>query len=104
MFELDSSNTVRYSRFEGEGRGAERGANDISGAILFDASEPFSNSEEFRRRINNFRSNGAHADSFDFTFDYEDGPLPVRVLMARVRESSEADSAKSVLIHVRQRR
>lgn len=104
MFELDSSNTVVYSRFEGEGRGAERAAHDISGASLFDAAEPFSNSEEFRRRINSFRSNGAHADSFDFTFDYEDGPVPVRVLMARVRESSDGDSAKSVLIHVRQRR
>lgn len=104
MFELDSSNTVRYSRFEGEGRVADPAAPDICGASLFDAAQPFSNSEEFRRRINSFRSNGAHADSFDFTFDYEDGPLPVRVLMARVRESSEADSAKSVLIHVRQRR
>ncbi len=104
MFELDSSNTVRYSRFEGEGRVVDPAAPDISGASLFEAAAPFSNSEEFRRRINSFRSNGAHADSFDFIFDYEDGPVPVRVLMARVRESSDGDSAKSVLIHVRQRR
>jgi|GEM_PF-2867119 len=104
MFELDSSNTVTYSRFEGEGRVADPAAPDIRGASLFEAAKPFSNAEEFRRRINSFRSNGAHADSFDFTFEYEDGPVSVRVLMARVRESSEADSAKSVLIHVRQRR
>lgn len=104
MFELDTSNTVRYSRFEGEGRVVDSSAPDISGASLFEAAEPFSNSEEFRRRINSFRSNGAHADSFDFTFEYEDGSVPVRVLMARVRESSDGDSARSVLIHVRQRR
>ena len=68
------------------------------------AGAVFSNAEEFRRRINVFRSNGAQADTFDFTFEYEDGPVPVRVLMARVSESSERGSIKSVLIHVKQRR
>jgi len=104
MFELDSSNTVLYSRFEHGGLAGGAPAPDINGTSLFEAGEPFSNSDEFRRRINSFRSNGAHADSFDFTFDYEDGPVPVRVLMARVSEGSDRGSTKSVLIHVRQRR
>ncbi len=104
MFELDSSNRVVYSRFEGEAKGDITMAPDVNGATLFDAGEPFSNTEDFRRRINVFRSNGAHADSFDFTFEYEDGPAPVRVLMARVSESSDRGSTKSVLIHVRHRR
>ena len=103
MFELDSSNRVIYSRFEG---GAEGGAAPpaVNGASLFEAGAAFSNADEFRRRINIFRSNGAQADSFDFTFEYEDGPVPVRVLMARVSESSERGSTRSVLIHVRRRR
>ena len=104
MFELDSSNRVVYSRFEGEAKGNVREATDVNGASLFDVGAAFSNADEFRRRINVFRSNGAQADSFDFTFEYEDGPMPVRVLMARVSESSEGCSTRSVLIHVRQRR
>jgi hypothetical protein len=104
MFELDSSNRVVYSRFEGEPRGDIAKASGVNGATIFEAGEPFSNAEEFRRRLNVFRSNGAQADSFDFTFEYEDGPMPVRVLMARVSESSDQGSSRSVLIHVRQRR
>lgn len=104
MFELDSSNRVVYSRFEDDAKGEIKRAPDVNGASLFEAGAAFSNADEFRRRINVFRSNGAHADSFDFTFEYEDGPMPVRVLLARVSESSERGSTKSVLIHVRHRR
>lgn len=104
MFELDSSNRVVYSRFEGEARGELTKAPEVNGASLFEAGAAFSNADEFRRRINLFRSNGAQADSFDFTFEYEDGPVPVRVLLARVSESSDRGSTKSVLIHVRHRR
>ncbi len=104
MFELDSSNRVIYSRFEGDARGGAGRSPDVNGANLEEAGAAFSNAEELRRRINHFRSNGAQADSFDFTFEYEDGPVPVRVLFARVSESSDKGSTKSVLIHVRQRR
>jgi hypothetical protein len=37
----------------------------------------------------------------DFTCDYEDGPLLVRVLFARIRERSETDVTKSILVHIR---
>ena len=104
MFELDSSNRVVYSRFEGEAKGELLKAPDVNGASLFEAGAAFSNAEEFRRRINIFRSNGAQADSFDFTFEYEDGHVPVRVLLARVSESSDRGNTRSVLIHVRKRR
>ncbi len=103
MFELDSSNRVVYSRFEGEGRDRATSPG-VNGASIEEAGAAFSNAEEFRRRINLFRCNCAQADSFDFTFEYEDGPVPVRVLLARVSESSDKGSTKSVLIHVRQRR
>jgi hypothetical protein len=104
MFELDSANTVIYSRFDNEGKRDGGAALDINGSSLFEVGQPFANADELRRRINSFRSNGAQADGFDFTFEYEDGPVPARVLMARVREISDRGSTKSVLIHVRQRR
>ena len=104
MFELDAANTVLYSRVETGGRGDEVPAPDLSGRGLFEGGGPFANAEELRRRINSFRSNGAQADSFDFTCEYADGPVPVRVLLARVRECSDRESTKSVLIHIRQRR
>lgn len=104
MFELDSSNRIVYSRFEGEAGGNAVRSPEVNGASLFEAGAAFSNAEEFRRRINVFRTNSAQADSFDFTFEYEDGPVPVRVLLARVSESSDRGNTKSVLIHVRHRR
>lgn len=104
MFELDAADTVLYSRVETEGRGDDIPAPDLSGRSLFEGGGPFANAEELRRRINSFRTNGAQADSFDFTCEYEDGPVPVRVLMARVRECADRESTKSVLIHIRQKR
>lgn len=104
MFELDSANTVIYSRVEGNGRGDEIPAPDLNGRDLFDEGSPLINADDLRRRVNNFRSNGAQADSFDFTCEYDDGPVPVRVLLARVRERSGLDDTRSVLMHIRQRR
>ncbi len=103
MFELDAADTVLYSRLELDGRGDGVPAPDFRGRGLFDGGGPFANAEELRRRINSFRSNGAQADSFDFTCEYDDGPVPVRVLLARVRERSDREVTKSVLIHIRQR-
>jgi hypothetical protein len=104
MFELDAADTVLYSRVEQVGRGDGVPAPDLSGRGLFEGGGPFANAEELRRRINSFRSNGAQADSFDFTCEYDDGPVPVRVLLARVRERADREVTKSVLIHIRQKR
>lgn len=103
MFELDASNTVLYSRVERDGRGDASPAPDLSGSVLFEVAAPFSNAAELRQLVNHFRSNGAQSDSFDFTCQYEDGPVTVRVLLARVREHTDQHSTKSVLIHIRQK-
>jgi hypothetical protein len=100
MFELDSANTVLYSRFEG-GDGPPP---EVNGHNLFAGAAKFANAEELRQRINCFRSNGAKADSFDFNCQCSDGSVPVRVLLARVYESSGYGSTKSVLVHIRERR
>lgn len=103
MFELDSTNTVLYSRVEADGRGDFVTTTDINGHDLFNDNSPILNAGELRQRVNHFRASGAMVDSFDFTCQYDDGPVPVRVLLARVRERFDYDSTKSILIHLRRR-
>jgi hypothetical protein len=100
MFELDPSGTVLYARAEGVGE-ADAHTHGLAGHNFFDEAARFSNAGELRRRINLFRMSGAQADSFDFTCEYDDGPVRVRVLLARIRERNNHDGAESVLIHVR---
>jgi len=104
MFELDSANSIIYSRLEREVRGDEVPANDLRGYRLFEDASHFSNADELRRRVNYFRAEGGQADSFDFTCHYDDGDVPVRVLLARVGERSGDGSTKSILLHIRRRR
>lgn len=103
MFELDTACTVLYSRAELDGQNGEGIAPDLTGRALFDDSAPFSNAGELRQRINNFRSSRAQAGSFDFTCDYPDGPITVRVLLARIRERNDYDRTQSILVHIRRR-
>jgi hypothetical protein len=102
IFELDAADTVLYSRLETVGRARVARSADLSGLRLFDGLASFSNSEEMRQQIADFRSNGERSAGFDFTCCYEDGDLPVRVLLARVLEVV-GGGTKSVLIHVRPR-
>lgn len=99
MFELDAAGTVLYSRADAPGP-----APDSAGRNFFDEAADFSNAGELRRRVNLFRASGAQADSFDFIFEYEDGPTPVRILLARIRERTDDDNHSSILIHIRRRK
>lgn len=101
MFELDAFDTVIYARVEDAGRSAP--ASDPLGRGLFEWAAPFANVGELRRRIHYFRSNGAPADGFDFQFEYADGELPARVLLARVRDYTSQRTTKSILVHIRLR-
>jgi hypothetical protein len=100
FFELDSANKVLYSRYE---RGEGPAPPDASGRTLFAGASLFANAEELRQRINHFRHNGAKTDSFDFECQWAGGPLPVRVLLARIYGSSGYSRTKSVLVHIRPR-
>lgn len=100
LIELDQAGTVLYTRFEGEGAAAfaER---DLTGRNFYAEVAPFQNVGEFRQQLESFRKGSQPAHSLDFTCDYEDGPLPVRVLLARIRERSECEVTKSILVHIR---
>ena len=101
LFELDAAGTVLYTRLEREGGAAPGGAPDYTGRNFYTEVAPFRNVVEFRSRVDGFSRGSQPAHSMDFTCDYEDGPLLVRVLLARMREHSQTDVTKSVLVHIR---
>jgi hypothetical protein len=99
ILELDSAGTVLYNRFDPDGGGGA--AADMTGRNFYTEVAPFRNVGEFRQRLDCFSRGTEPAHSMDFTCDYEDGPLPVRVLLARIRERSQAEATKSILVHIR---
>ena len=100
LVELDAAGTVLYTRFEDGGDGAANPP-DFTGRNFYTEVAPFRNVGELRRQLDSFSKGTQPAFSMDFTCDYEDGPLPVRILLARIRERSERDVTKSVLVHIR---
>lgn len=76
-------------------------ADGLRGRDFFSEVVPFENAEEFRQCINNFRASSRQASSISFTCRYQDGPLNVRVLLARIRERPDEHLTKSILVHVR---
>jgi hypothetical protein len=100
LFELDSTGTVLYSRIERDGR-PSAAAPDVAGHNFFEEVVPFENAEELRRRISNFTCGECQADNFQFTCQFNDDFLPVKVLLARIGERTNGNRTKSILIHIR---
>lgn len=96
LVELDPAGTVLYNRFDAEGCDP---AADVTGRNFYTEVAPFSNVVEFRQRLDSFSRGTEPVHSMDFTCDYEDGPLPVRVLLARIRERTRAETTRSILVH-----
>jgi hypothetical protein len=51
--------------------------------------------------IGSFAQGYIQADNFYFTCQFDDGALPVKVLLARIHERSNGDHTKSILVHIR---
>ena len=100
LVEIDGAGIVLYARFEGEGA-ASFSARDFTGRNFYTELVPFRNVDDFRRLLDWFNKGSQPAQSMDFTCDYEDGPLAVRVLLARIRERADRDVTKSILVHIR---
>jgi hypothetical protein len=100
LFELDPAGTVLYSRIETDGR-ASAGGPDVAGHNFFDEVAPFENAEELRQRISTFTRGEGQADNFQFTCQFNDDFLPVKVLVARIRERTNGNHTKSILVHIR---
>src|SRR5215213_9587875 len=85
LFELDTAGIVLYSRIETDGRSSTAAPN-VEGHNFFDEVAPFENTEELRRRVSSFTRGDGQADNFQFTCQYNDDFLPVKILLARIRE------------------
>src|SRR5215203_3196173 len=100
LFELDPAGKVLYSKIEPDGDDAVS-APDVAGRNFFEAVAPFVNVEELRRRVDNFANSEGQADNFHFSYQADDGPLLVKVLLARISEQSDSARTKSILVHIR---
>jgi hypothetical protein len=96
LIELDQAGTVLYARLE-----KDDVRRDLSGLNFFSEVAPFSNVEEFRRRIDEFTSGCEQANRFNFTCNFDDGEVRVRVLVARMGQRTGGERAKSILVHIR---
>ena len=103
LVELDLEGIVLFTRIEPDGRPVSGPAPDYMGQNFYTEVVSFKNVVEFRQLLDNFIRGSLPAHSTDFTCDYEDGPLCVRVLLARIREPSQADATRSVLVHIQRR-
>jgi hypothetical protein len=104
LVELDPSGTVLYSRVERDGAASGRSGPDLTGLNFYTEVAPFRNVGEFHRQLDSFSRGQQPACSLDFTCEYDDGPLTVRILLARIRERSELNTTKSILVHIRKAR
>lgn len=100
LVELDAAGTVLFMRIESDGASSDGRAPDYTGLNFYTEVAPFRNVSEFRNQLDRFSRGSQPAYSMDFTCDYEDGPVCVRVLLARICERSVADVTKSILIHI----
>lgn len=101
IIELDANGSVLYARIEPDGSTQSGAAPDYKGRNFYTEVAPFRNVREFRSQVEGFRRGSQPTHSIDFICDYEDGPVHVRVLLARIRERSESDTTKSILVHIR---
>lgn len=100
LLELDAAGTVLYSKIELEGV-SEGSLSNVTGQNFYSEVAPFLNVEEFQHRLDIFGRSSEHAYSFVFNCDYEDGAVPVRVLLARIRERTNGDHTQSLLVHIK---
>jgi hypothetical protein len=100
LFELDPFGTIIYSRIEADGDDKEVAPN-VAGHNFFNEVAPFGNADELRRRISDFTNGDGQAENFHFTCQCDNGLLPVKVLLARIRERSDGKRTKSILVHIR---
>ena len=96
LVELDLAGNVLYAKLE-----KEEGRCDLGGLNFFSDVAPFKNVAEFRRRLESFANGLEPVKSFSFICDFDDGVVAVKVLVARIRERTDHNRIKSLLVHIR---
>jgi hypothetical protein len=101
LFELDAEGTILFSRLEPDGRSGDGRGAELAGRNFYEEVAAFENADELRRRIKGFLRGGGQADSFDFTSRSGGEAVPLRVLLARVRERSDGGRTAALILHLR---
>jgi hypothetical protein len=101
LFELNALGTVIYSRLEPDGESKAAGRPNVAGHNFFNEVAPFENADELRRRISDFTNSKGQAENVHFACQCDNGPLPVKVLLARICERSNGNHTKSILMYIR---
>jgi len=99
FFELDTAGTVLYSRTTCDSNHSV--FLDLNGRNFFEELVKFENREEFRRLVNHFVDSETQADSFTFTCCCDEGLMPIRVLLARLRALRDGEQKTLTLLHIR---
>jgi hypothetical protein len=99
LLELNANGIILYSRIERDER--HLFPINITGRNFYTEVASFKNIKEFQKCLESFMQSSQQANSITFTCQYDDGPLKVKILLARVREQSEGDVLKSILVHIR---
>jgi len=98
LLELDLQGTVIFSKLEGDEKLATAAA--VVGRNFFSEVATFLNVAEFREHFESFDHHPhSSSSSFMFNCDYEDGAVPVKVLLARLGEDTK--SPASVLVYIK---
>ena len=98
LLELDLQGTVIFSKLEGDEKLATPA--EVVGRNFFSEVASFLNVGEFRQHFETF-DNDRHSGSSSFMFNcaYEDGAVPVKVLLARLAEDTKYPG--SVLVYIK---
>lgn len=100
LLELDAAGTVLYSRIETE-EVSDGSPSEVTGCNFYSEVASFLNVEEFHQRLDLFGRGREQTYSFVFHCDYEDGAVPVRVLLARIRQRKNGDDTQSLLVQIK---
>ena len=99
LLELDPRGTVIFSKLEGDEKLTGAVGVGVVGRNFFSEVATFLNVAEFRQRFEIFDSSTEPSSSFMFNCDYEDGAVPVKVLLARLKEDTGYPG--SVLVYIK---
>lgn len=100
IFELDTAGTVLYTRMPQTTKLIDK-RTDLIGQNFFEQVANFENIQDFRRRFQNFVGSRQSVENFLFECRFTDAVVPVRVLLVRARETSEAQTAGFVIVDIR---
>lgn len=100
LFELDLMGTVMYSKVDPKNSSVNL-PQDLTGLNFFDEVSPFQNSEEIRRRFRYFAKSSDSADKFTFTYQADEQPMEVKVMLTQISEREFNGSEKFIIVDIR---